>query len=159
MKIVVTSTGKSKIKKYLIEVFDGNTIIHTESTQGIQNRDTVVWRLADLYDLTEIEMRDAKVDEFKFTDIPSIPVLEFEEADVFFDENSEFVYERILQAVQEGLIAKRNEIRLFELNGTGVYITSNRPDWKEGVQQALDHFVLMERYDKCIAARQLLQKL
>ncbi len=119
MKIVVTSTGKSKTKKYLIEVFDGNTIIHTESTQGIQNRDTVVWRLADLYDLTEIEMRDAKVDEFKFTDIPSIPVLEFEEADVFFDENSEFVYERILQAVQEGLIAKRNEIRLFELNGTG----------------------------------------
>ena len=159
MKIVVTTTGKSKAKKYLIEVFDGDTVIHTESTQSIKNRDTVVWKLADLYDLTEVEMRDAKTEEFRFTDIPSIPVLELEEADVFFDENSEFVYERILQAVEEGIITNRNEIRLFELNGTGVYVTSNRPDWKQGVQQALDHFVLVEKYDKCIVARQLLQKL
>ena len=99
------------------------------------------------------------MEEFRFTDIPSIPVLELEEADVFFDENSEFVYERILQAVEEGIIANRNEIRLFELNGTGVYVTSNRPDWSQGVQQALDYFILLEKYDKCIIARQLLQKL
>ena len=159
MKIVVTATGKGKVKKYLIEVFDGSNIIHTESIQGIKNRDAVVWKLADLYDLTEIEMKDTKVEEFRFTDIPSIPVLELEEADVFFDENSEFVYERILQAVEEGIIANRNEIRLFELNGTGVYVTSNRPDWSQGVQQALDYFILLEKYDKCIIARQLLQKL
>ena len=104
-------------------------------------------------------MKDSKAVDFKFTEIPSIPVLEIEEADLFFDENSDFVYERILQTVEEGLRSKRTEIRLFELNGTGVYVTSNRPDWKVGVQQALDYFVLTEQYDKCITARQLLQKL
>ena len=138
MKIVVTSISKNKSKTYLIEVCDGTTIIHSEEVKGIKDRDAV---------------------DFKFTEIPSIPVLEIEEADLFFDENSDFVYERILQTVEEGLRSKRTEIRLFELNGTGVYVTSNRPDWKVGVQQALDYFVLTEQYDKCITARQLLQKL
>ena len=159
MKIVVTSISKNKSKTYLIEVCDGTTIIHSEEVKGIKDRDTVVWKLADLYNSIDIEMKDSKAVDFKFTEIPSIPVLEIEEADTFFDENSDFVYERILQTVEEGLRSKRTEIRLFELNGTGVYVTSNRPDWKVGVQQALDYFVLTEQYDKCITARQLLQKL
>ena len=95
MKIVVTLTNKNKSKTYLIEVCDGGTIIHSEEVKGIKDRDTVVWRLADLYNSIDIEMKDSKAVDFKFTEIPSIPVLEIEEADLFFDENSDFVYERI----------------------------------------------------------------
>ena len=50
-------------------------------------------------------------------------------------------------------------IRLFELNGTDVYITSNKEDWKNGVEQALEYYVQKEQYDKCIQARQLMSKL
>ena len=107
----------------------------------------------------EIQIFDARQDEFRFTEIPSIPVLDEEEAEIFFEQNKDLVFNRILQAVSEGLYASRDTIKLFELNGTNVYITSNKEYWKSGVQQALDHFVLTERYDKCITAHQILQKL
>ena len=159
MKIVVTSSGRKNNRTFTIEVLDGQAIIHTEAADGVKKRDEVVWKLADLYGALDIEMIEAKPAEFKFTEIPSIPVLEEEEADEFFDDNSEFVFDRILQAVEEGVIAKRDSIRLFELNGTDVYITSNREDWKSGVQQALDYFASVEQYNKCIVARQLMLKL
>ena len=65
----------------------------------------------------------------------------------------------ILQAVEEGVQSKRDSIRLFELNGTGVYITSEKEEWKSGVQQAMDFFASVEDYAKCITARQLLTRL
>lgn len=156
VKIVVTSTGKNgKSKKYLIEVLDGDRIMYTETVNGVVDRDKAVWNLAELYDILDIDLREGKED-FKLAEIPTIPVLEEEEAEEFFEDNNEFVYERILEAVAEGIQLKRETIRLFELNGTGVYITSNRADWKNGVQQALDYYITMEQYDKCIIARQLL---
>ena len=158
MQIVVTRVGKKSVKEYLVEVMDGDAIIHTESVKGLKQRDELVWRLADLYNILDITIAE-QVTEFKFSEIPSIPVLEEEEADIFFEENGEFVHERILQAVDEGIKASRDHIRLFELNGTGVYITSNKENWANGVQQAMDYFAATEQYDKCITAKQLLQKL
>lgn len=151
------SAGK-KGKNFLIQVIDGANIIHSETAKGLQERDETVWKLADLYNALDIEMVSVQ-EEFKFTEIPSIPVLEEEEVDEFFESNSDFVYVRILQAVEEGVRSGRDSIRLFELNGTGVYITSNKKDWKNGVQQALDYFITTEQYDRCIAARQLMQSL
>lgn len=159
MKIVVTSLGKKGKKKYNIQVLDGGYLVHEETTQTIKGRDEAVWKLADLYGAIDIEMRDGKEEEFKFAEIPSIPVLEEDEADEFFEDNSDFVYERILQAVEEGIRSKRNAIRLFELNGTGVYITSEKEEWKSGVEQAMEYYVSVEDYAKCIVARQLLTKL
>ena len=159
MKIVVTSTGKKgKSKKYLVEVLDEDRVMHSETVSGIVERDKAVWNLAELYNVLDIDLVEGKED-FKLAEIPTIPVLEEEEAEEFFEDNNDFVYDRILEAVAEGIELKREVIRLFELNGTGVYITSNRVDWKNGVQQALDYYVTMEQYDKCIIARQLLQNI
>ena len=156
MKIVITATGKrGRYKTYTIEVFEGDRLIAGESAEGAIQRDEIVWKMAELYNIIDIETRE----DHKFTEIPSIPVLEEVEADDFFEENKEFVYNRIIQAVSEGLTFKRPSIRLFELNGTGVYITSNRKDWKGGVQDALDYFVSIEDYDRCIEARELMEAL
>lgn len=164
MKIVVTAQksvkGKGEKKLYNIVVLDGNTPIHEELVHGVSERDKTVWQLADLYSAVDIEMNDNTIaEDFMFSEIPSIPVLEEEEASEFFEDNKDFVYDRIMQAVEEGIRSKQDNIRLFELNGTGVYITSNKPDWKHGVEQALEYFVLLEHYDKCIQARQLLSSL
>jgi hypothetical protein len=158
MQIVVTQTGKKGAKSFIVEVLDGTAVIHTESVKGLKQRDELVWRLADLYNILDIAIAE-QLDTFKFSEIPSIPVLEEDEADMFFGENLQFVHERILQAVDEGIKANKDYIRLFELNGTGVYITSNKEDWSQGVEHAMDYFASMEQYDKCIIARQLLQKL
>lgn len=160
MKIIVLSAGKKK-KTYVVEVLDGTNTIHSETVKSVHDRDELVWKLADLYNVDDIEIKDIQqeVDTFKYSEIPSIPVLEEDEADEFFESNSEYVYDRILQAVAEGVVQNIDSIRLFELNGTGVYITSKRADWRNGVQQAQDYFVTVEQYDKCIIARQLLLKL
>jgi hypothetical protein len=156
MKIVVTVTGKKgRFKTYLIEVIEGERIIQSETAEGAVQRDEIVWKMAELYNILDIETRE----ELKFTTIPSIPVLEEMEADEFFEDNREFVYDRILQAVSEGLTFNRTSIRLFELNGTGVYITSNRGDWKGGLQDALDYYVSIEDYDKCTYTKELIEAL
>lgn len=158
MKIVVILTTKKNV--FWVEVLDGSRSVHSETVRGIKNRDELVWKLADLYNIDDIDIRDAKAqDDFKYSEIPSIPVLEEDEADEFFENNSVFVYDRILGAVSEGVTQGLDSIRLFELNGTGVYITSKKSDWRNGVQQALDYFISIEDYTKCIVARQLMLKL
>lgn len=156
--IVVSSKDKNVDDLYTIVVLDGADVVHSEEVSTIKHRDATVWKLADLYGVVDIEMKHEKAIP-KFAEIPSIPVLEESEADVFFEENCELVYGRIIQAVSEGLRFGRESIRLFELSGTNVYITSDKPDWKTGVQQALDYYVSVEQYDDCIKARQLLTKL
>lgn len=156
MKIIVTPAGT---KSYLIELISGNSVLQTKTAKSMTERDNIVWEMADLYNVTDIEVSQAEKDDFKFSTIPSIPVLEEEEADEFFESNKTFVYDRILQAVNEGLQAERDVIRLFELSGTGVYITSNKSDWKSGVQQALEYFLTIEEYQKCAVASDLISKL
>lgn len=162
MKIQVAVVGVRQARKFVVQVWNGSELVHEEAVSTVTDRDSLVWKLADLYGCVDIEIKDEDmktIDEFRFSEIPSIPVLEEDEADIFFEEESELVYNRIIQAVSEGLKMDQEIIRLFELNGTDVYITSKREDWKNGVEQALEYFVQKEEYDKCIAARQLLSKL
>lgn len=158
MKIVVTRSATKK-QSYIIAVVDSGNCIHKESVDGVAKRDEVVWKLADLYNALDIEIVEPNAEEFKFTEIPVIPVLDEEEASEFFDENKEVVYDRIIQAIKEGLYVNRDEIRLFELNGTGVYLTSKKPYWKRGLEQALQYFIQIEAYEKCISIKQLMAKL
>ncbi len=159
VKIIVVSSKDDDAKnQYTIVVMDGVIVVHSETVNSIKRRDAAVWRLADLYGAVDIEMKQGKP-QARFAEIPSIPVLEEAEADVFFEENRNLVYGRILQAVTEGIKFGRDSIRLFELNGTNVYITSDKLDWKTGVQQALDYYVSVEQYGDCIKAKQLLSKL
>lgn len=158
MKIVVKSEGSKKSEKFIIDVIDGDNVIHSESVKGLQERDRIVWKLADMYGALDIEIVQPR-EGFKLSEVPSIPVLEEEEAELFFEENSEFVYNRILQAVEEGIESGNNTINLFELNGSGVCITSEKSNWRHGVQQALDYYTVNEMYDRCARADLLLKKL
>lgn len=162
MKIVVLQPKASKPNLYTIQVVDGSTIVHTENANGLAERDETVWRLADLYDALDIEVREktkTSKQEFRFSEIPTIPVLDEEDASAFFEENEEFVYDRMLQAVEEGITTKRPFIRLFELSGTGVYITSIRSSWKSGLEQALQHYLSTENYEKCAVVKTLINRL
>jgi hypothetical protein len=161
MKIIVTPTGKKANKKvFVVTVLDGLVPIHSESVHGVGERDKLVWKLADLYGAIDIEIQETeREDEFKYSEIPSIPVLEESEAEEFFETNKEIVFGRIVKAVEEGVKMQLKTIRVFELNGTGVYITSKVDDWKSGVEEALEYYVSTEQYKKCIKVKQLLSKL
>mgnify|MGYP003671638472 CR=1 FL=1 len=161
MKIVVTVVESSKGTKHCINVIDGKDVVHSSTATTIKERDTIIWNLADLYDTVEINIQTPKqqAKAFKYSEIPSIPVLDEDEAVDFFEDKTEWVFDRIVQAVTEGLFTKTPEVRLFELNGTSTYLTAERSGWKDGLSTALTHYIAVEHYEKCPNVKQLLDKL
>ena len=162
MKILVTPISKRSGKKFSVVVMDGNLVIDKGLANSIAERDIIIWRLAEIYNVIDIEIVDLKNDktiESKFSVIPSIPVMVEEDADAYFEHNKELVYQRVVQAVSEGIKFKKDVIRVFELNGTGVYITSNKENWYDGLTQALSYYIDTEQYDKCAVIKELMAKL
>ena len=163
MRIIVSTVPSKKGNKHLVQVVDNDVIVYSETTATIEQRDKLVWQLAETYNALDIEVtrnnRQLDEDDFRFSEIPSIPVLDEEDAEAFFDDHEDAVFNRILEAVEEGVFLGLDEIRLFELNGTDVYLTSDKDSWKSGVEKAIEYFVKEEQYEKCIVGRQLLSKL
>jgi hypothetical protein len=154
MKIYV----KQKGKKYNILLMDGTEVIKEQTATTIEGRDKIIWELTDIFNVLDVVMDEAKTTKksFKYSPIPTIPVFDEEDAKFFFEEERSFVYARIVQAVKEGIKANVNSIRLFELNGTGVYITSQKENWKSGLQDALDYYIECEHYEKCSEVQDLM---
>ena len=161
MKIVVTVIESSKGTKHRINVLDGKEVVHSSVANTIKERDKIIWNLADLYDTVEINIKTTKEQssDFKYSAIPNIPVLDEEEAKEFFDSKSGFVFDRIVQAIEEGVFMESAEVRLFELNGTSTYLTAERSGWKDGLQTALNYYINQEEYEKCTPLKLLLDKL
>ena len=163
MRIIVSTVPTKKGNKHLVQVVDNDVIVYSETTTTIEQRDKLVWHLAETYNALDIEVTQNKKqldeDDFRFSEIPSIPVLDEEDAEAFFDDHEDAIYNRILEAVEEGVFLGLDEIRLFELNGTDVYLTSDKDSWKSGVEKAIEYFVKEEQYEKCIVGRQILSKL
>tara|TARA_R110001592_G_scaffold10007_2_gene52243 strand:- start:3227 stop:3712 length:486 start_codon:yes stop_codon:yes gene_type:complete len=161
MKIVVTVVESSKGTKHCINVIDGKDVVHSSTATTIKERDTIIWNLADLYDTVEINIQTPKQQAkvFKYSEIPSIPVLDEDEAVDFFEDKTEWVFDRIVQAVTEGLFTKSGDVRLFELNGSNTYMTAEKSGWRAGVKSALEYYIAVEAFEKCTPTKQLLEKL
>ena len=165
MKIVVTTLRSSKGDEHQIDVMDGSKVLHTQVVKTIEQRDKTIWDLQEMYNVVDIDIKASKgqvkqkKEEFRYTQIPNIPVLDESEAADFFDPESVFVFERIVKAIEEGLAMKLTTIRLFELNGTGKYLTADKAGWEQGLQRALDFYLSREMYLNCAKVRDLIEKL
>lgn len=170
IKIVAETVQKRNKTLFVVKAVDGEAVVDEKTATTVNKRDELIWGFAEQFNTTDItivdttkkKIKDGKVrgkSTFKFSEIPSIPVLDMQDASEFFDDNEEVVYERVIIAVKEGIESNRDSIRLFELNGTGVYITSDRDDWKSGIENAERFFAEKEAYEKCAVCRDLLTKL
>lgn len=166
MKIIITTLQSGKGEMHQIDVMDGKRILHSQTATTIKQRDDIVWDLAEMYRVVDIDIKPQDkrsekqmTQDFKYTEIPSIPVLSEEDAVEFFDIESDLVFNRIMKAVEEGLTMNLDSIRLFELNGTGLYLTSECPQWKDGLQRSLQYFLAKEDYLKCAEVRDLMNRL
>ena len=82
MKILVTPINKKSGNKFSVVVMDGNLIIDKGLANSIAERDTIIWKLAEIYNVIDIEivdLKNSKTVESKFSTIPSIPVIVEEE--------------------------------------------------------------------------------
>jgi len=164
MRIVITTEQTVGGELHHIEVMDGKKIVHVQVAKSVKQRDDIVWKLADLYHVVDIDLKQQKgkikeKEDFKYSSIPSIPVIDQEDATEWFDSEGDVVFTRIVEAIREGVTMTLDSIRLFELNGTGAYLTAERPHWKEGLTRALKYFIHIEEYGKCAEIRDLIKKL
>ena len=167
IKIVAEAIKTRNKTSFLVKVIDGATILDEQTAQSISKRDELIWSLAEQFNTTDIQIintvesktkktKTVEKPKFKFSEIPSIPVLDLQDAADYFDDHEDIIYNRVIIAVKEGIESKRNVIRLFELNGTGVYLTSERLDWRPGLENAEKYFLGREEYEKCAICRDLL---
>ena len=171
IKIVAETIKKRNKTMFIVKVVDGTTILDEQTAQSITKRDELIWSLAEQFNTTDIHIiniketksgKETKKEDkpkFKFSEIPSIPVLDLQDASDYFDDHEDIVYNRVIVAVKEGLESNRDTIRLFELNGTGVYLTSEREDWVPGLESAEKFFLSKEEYEKCAVCVELKNKL
>jgi hypothetical protein len=168
IKIVAESIKKRNKTLFVVKVLDGTNVLEEQTAPSINKRDELIWSFAEQFNTTDIHIvnereqankREKQSGRFKFSEIPSIPVLDMEDAADFFEDHEDIVYERVIVAVKEGIESKRDVIRLFELNGSGVYLTSEKEDWKPGLENAMLYFQELEQYEKCAVCRDLIKKL
>ena len=72
-------------KKFRVALTNEGSVLEEVVVTSVQSRDELVWKWCDLYSTVDVIMHDDKQKEFKYSEIPSIPVLEEEDAEDFFE--------------------------------------------------------------------------
>jgi hypothetical protein len=149
--------------EYLIEVWDDDLLVQTKLAKGISERDRIVFDLCDLHNIVDVEYINMTkvqqdIDEVD-SEIPVLPYTDAFQLEDYFDSHNVEVFDRILNAVEEGINTKKKKIKLFQISNTGVFIDSLKRDWPSGIRVAHQYFLEIEDYDKCNKCISLLDKL
>lgn len=164
MKIIIETDRSNTKPTYKIKVSDGSDFLQEKVANTIEERDSIVWNLAQLYNVDDIEFVDMKVAKEKKhrVRLSETPVIEYEgEASVidFIENNQHLVCNRILEAIEEGLYYGLNKVKVIQLGDTGIALTSDRSDWVHGLEAALHYFESTEDYEGCLIASSLIKQL
>lgn len=151
-------------KDYLIELWDGEEVSQTSMAYSISERDKIIYELADVYNIVDIEHVDMnklqnKIKEKVFDDVPMIPYTDVFELENYFDTNNDDIFSRIVDAVDNGITEKKKKIKLFQISNSGVYIDSLKRDWPAGLRIAHSYYLQNENYSMCDRCVALLKKL
>ena len=80
-----------------------------------------------------------------------------------FDEELSYkkhqVYESLIKGVSEAIKTDKELIKLCEVKNSGVYITVEKPEWKQSLDSALQYYIDTEEYEKCSEIKNLINKL
>ena len=69
------------------------------------------------------------------------------------------VYKSLIDGVTEAIKENKEEIKLCEVKNTNIFITVEKPEWKESLDSALQYYVNKEEYEKCSKIKGLIDKL
>ena len=85
-----------------------------------------------------------------------IPIFEFNEE---LKSKKHQVYKSLIEGVTEAIKSDKKEIKLCEVKNSGVFITVEKPEWRESLDSALQYYVDIEEYEKCSKIKDLIDKL
>ena len=73
--------------------------------------------------------------------------------------NSKKVYKSLIDGVTEAIKTNKEEIKLCEVKNTNIFITVEKPEWKESLDSALQYYIDIEEYEECSKIKNLIDKL
>ena len=85
-----------------------------------------------------------------------IPIFEYNEE---LKSKKHQVYKSLIDGVTEAIKTDKEEIKLCEVKNSGIFITVEKPEWKESLDSALQFYISKEEYEKCSKIKNLIEKL
>lgn len=158
---------KIKAKKlnkneFIIEVIDDGEVIQTKLANNILERDKIIYDLCDMHDIVDVEyinMEKLQSVTPSDIDVPIIPYTDMFQLEDYFDSNNKYIFDRILDAIEDGIATKKKKIKLFQINASGIFVDSLKRDWPAGLRLAHEFFIEEEDYAKVQKCLDLLSKL
>lgn len=158
---------KVESAKWLILLLDGTREIESYLATSIQDRDNKIYQLSIDYSTVDIEHitlnsktsmgNSTKKLKNSVNDIPVIPYTNLFQLEDYFDKNNEFIFNRIIEGISEGLENKKKKIKLFQINNSGEYVDALKRNWPAGLRIAHKYFLQEEQFDKCNECKRLLE--
>lgn len=69
------------------------------------------------------------------------------------------VLDEAVYAIKDGIEKQKTSISLFEIADSSYYIELSKDKWKPTLEHLIEYYVEKEEYDKCVEARDLINKL
>jgi hypothetical protein len=85
-----------------------------------------------------------------------IPIFEYNEE---LKSKKPQVYKSLIDGVTEAIKTNKEEIKLCEVKNSGMFITVEKPEWKDSLDSALQYYVNKEEYEQCSKIKKLIDKL
>ena len=85
-----------------------------------------------------------------------IPIFEYNEE---LSTNKQKVYKSLIDGVSEAIKSNKKEIKLCEVKNAGIYITVEKPEWKNSLNSALQYYENEEEYEECFKIKKLIDRL
>ena len=85
-----------------------------------------------------------------------IPIFEFNEE---LKSKKHQVYKSLIDGVTEAIKTNKEAIKLCEVKNSGMFITVEKPEWKDSLDSALQYYVNKEEYEQCSKIKKLIDKL
>ena len=85
-----------------------------------------------------------------------IPIFEYNEE---LSTNKQKVYKSLIDGVSEAIKSNKKEIKLCEVKNSNIFITVEKPKWKESLDSALQFYIDKEEYEECSKVKNLIDKL
>ena len=85
-----------------------------------------------------------------------IPIFEYNEE---LKSKKHQVYKSLIDGVTEAIKTNKEEIKLCEVKNTNIFITVEKPEWKDSLDSALQYYENTEEYEECSKIKNLIDKL
>ena len=85
-----------------------------------------------------------------------IPIFEYNEE---LKSSKHKVYKSLVDGVTEAIKTDKEAIKLCEVKNSNIFITVEKPEWKESLDIALQYYIDNEEYEECSKIKNLIDKL